>query len=149
MIKIKDNYSLGIIIGLIANLVKCLFNYFLYQLGLTQYLPYQIAGATFISLQQLDSVIGFIIGNVADYGVAIFFSLSIVYLLKLTGTDFVVLKGISIALFYWLLLFGLLLRFGLSRINPIDLGTNFTALLNHLLLGILIAIIFRKYKIHD
>ena len=147
MIALKDRYSLGIIIGLIANIFSNIFNYIVYQLDLTQYLPRQIAAATFIPLSKIDSLIGIIIGVCADYGVAIFFSLSIVYLLDITGDDFAILKGLSIALLHWLLLFGLLLRFGLSRINPSDLGTNLIFLFNHLLLGVLIAIMVVKYKV--
>ena len=146
MTTIKDKYSLGIIIGLTANIIRNIFNYIVYQLNFTQYLPRQIAAATFIPLAKIDSLIGIIIGFCADYGIAIFFSLSIVYLLDITGDDFAILKGLSIGLLYWLLLFGLLLRFGLSRINPSDLGTNLIFLFNHLLLGIIVAVMVVRYK---
>ena len=145
MIKIEDKYFLAIISSIAANFIRNIFNYICYQLNFSQYLPRQIAAATFLPTTKVDSIIGIIIGSCADYGVAIFLGIFIVYLLHLTGMSYLLIKGLSIGLLYWLLIFGMLLKFGVSEINPNDLKTNLVFLINHILLGVFISWLASKY----
>lgn len=146
MFNFKDKYSMGIVVGLIANTVRTAFNYLAYYFGVTKYIPFEIAAATFLPKFKINSFFGLIIGIFADYGVAAFFAITITYLLHYTGRDYMWLKGISISLLYWLLLFGMGLQFGLSRINPADIATNLTFLANHILLGIIVVWLLSKYN---
>ncbi|WP_408956553.1 hypothetical protein [Natroniella sp. ANB-PHB2] len=145
MIYFKDKYSLGIIVSIFANFIRNIFTYICYYFNISQYLARQIAAATFLPQTKVNSFLGIIIGTFADYGVAISLGVIIIYLLYLTGTAYPLLKGISMGLLYWLLLFGMMLRFGLSEINPTDLNTNIVFLINHILLGVLIAWLANMY----
>ncbi|MFW6016781.1 MAG: hypothetical protein ACOCRK_10115 [bacterium] len=139
MIKIKDKYVLGIIVGIIANFIRNIFNIIFYILKINLYLPRQLAAATFIPADMVDTHGGMIIGIFADYGVAIFIGIFIVYLLYYVGIEFTLIKGISIGIFFWINLFGMMLRYNLSEINPVDINTNLIFLVNHILLGAIIA----------
>ncbi|MEJ6950505.1 hypothetical protein [Natronospora cellulosivora (SeqCode)] len=139
MIKIKDKYILGIIVSIIANFIRNIFNSIFYMLNINQYLPRQLAAATFIPADMVDTRGGMIIGIFADYGVAIFIGIFIVYLLYYIGIEFNLIKGISVGIFFWINLFGMMLKYNLSDINPTDINTNLIFLVNHILLGALIA----------
>ncbi|MBM7625076.1 hypothetical protein [Sporohalobacter salinus] len=147
MFRVRDKYSMGIIAGLIANTVGTVLNYISYYFGLTKYLPSHIASATFLPKSKVNCFLGLTIGLFADYGVAIFFGITITYLLYYTGTDYMWLKGISVSLLYWLLLFGMGLQFGLSKINPSQLNTNLIFLIHHILLGIIVVWVISKYDL--
>lgn len=147
MFKTKDKYSLGIFLGLIANTIRVAFDYIAYYFNLTKYVPFHIASATFLPKSKVNSFLGLTIGIFGDYSVAAFFGLTIVYLLYYTGSEYSWIKGISIGLLYWLLLFGMGLQFGLSRINPSDFGTNLTFFVNHILLGIVVVWIIKQYDL--
>ena len=71
--------------------------------------------------------------------------LTIVLLLSYTGTAYFWLKGISVGLFSWLLIYGVILRMEVGRIEPLDPATNLINLAEHLLLGGLISYFIMHY----
>ena len=94
MITVKDRYSLGIISGIVGNIIRNIFNYIGYLLNINKYMPHHIAAGTFLARTDIYSVSGLIIGITADYGVAIFFAITVIYLIYYTGNDYIWIKGI-------------------------------------------------------
>ena len=145
MIKIKDKYTLAIIATLFANTIKNIIDCLFYWLNFTEHSICHIAASTYFSISDTKTIPALIVGILTDYAVAAILGLVIVYILHYTSTDYFWVKGLSIGLLSWLFIFGMVLRMKVGRINPIDYGTNLINLIEHMLLGILIAFFIVKY----
>mgnify|MGYP006270922929 CR=1 FL=1 len=145
MIEVKDKYTLSIVATLIANTIKNIIDYSLYVLDITEHSIYQIAASAYFSVADTRTLPALIVGIFTDYAVAMILGLLIVYVLYYTSSDYFLVKGISVGLLSWLLVFGIILRMKVGRIDPVDPATNLVNLIEHLLLGALIAFFIVKY----
>lgn len=145
MIEIKDKYTLAIAATLIANTIKSIIDYSLYLFNITEHSIYHIAASAYFSVADTRTIPALIVGIFTDYAVAMILGLLIVYVLYYTSSDYFWLKGISVGLLSWLLVFGIILRIKVGRIDPVDPATNLVNLVEHLLLGALIAFFIVKY----
>lgn len=142
---IKDKYTLAIIATLFANTIKNIIDYSFYTLDITEHCICHIAASTYFAIADTKTIPALIIGVFSDYGVAMILGLTIVLLLSYTGTAYFWLKGLSVGLFSWLLIYGIILRMEVGRIEPLDPATNLINLAEHLLLGGLISYFIMRY----
>lgn len=145
MTVIKDKYTIAIIATLVANTIKNVVDYGFYLLNITEHAIYHIAASAYFSVEDTRTLPATIVGIFTDYAVAMILGLIIMYVLSYTSSDYFWIKGISVGLLSWLLVFGMMLRMKVGRIDPIDPGTNVVNLTEHLLLGVLIAFLIVKY----
>lgn len=142
---ILDKYTLAIVATLIANTIKNIVDYGFYLLNITEHAIYHIAASAYFSVEDTRTIAAGIVGIFTDYAVAMILGLIIMYVLYYTSSDYFWVKGLSVGLLSWLLVFGMMLRMKVGRIDPIDPGTNVVNLTEHLLLGVLIAFLIVKY----
>ena len=145
MIKSKDKYSFAILAAVIANIPINILDYIFYALDINQYHMWHIAASSYFKTQDTGTIPALITGAITDYSTASIIGIAIIYLLYFTGTEYFWLKGLSIGAGSWLFAFGFILRKHVSRIDPVDPGTNLYHIAEHYLLGFLIAWIITKY----
>lgn len=138
-INIRDKITLGIITGMLANFVITILDIAFYFLDVNEYLHIHIAASAYFPLERIHSIPALIVGTITDFSIGAILGIIIVYTLFYTGTDFYYIKGISIPLLFWILIYGMVLRLNIGRIDPTDAGTNLVHLSLHIILGFLIA----------
>lgn len=151
MTKIKDELFLGFIAGIAGNLITNIFNNILYLLKITNYTRWHLAASLFFPKTPGKTLSTLIIGITTDYTVAIFMGILLTYILMNTGFDFSLIKGISLGLLFWLIGIGIVVSNFLSISKPIDASTQVILLMDHIVLGALIAWFIGRYsaKIHN
>lgn len=147
MINIKDKITLGAAAGILANLITSIIDIVLYKLNINKFIHFHIAASAYFPVRDVNTLPALIIGGISDFTVAAVFGVIIVYILFLTGTDYFYVKGLMVSLLYWLLLYGMILRLNIARIDPTDPGTNLVHLATHIILGLLISWIVTKHGI--
>jgi len=133
---INDLFTVGALAGLLANIPINLFDYFLYRLGINKIFIWNISTSAYVERKDIKTKLGLLIGAINDYTMAGIKGVITVSLLYFTGTEFYLLKGIAVGLFFWMAFFGIILRLKIARIDPVEPMTNLTHLSWHILLGI-------------
>ena len=131
----KDPFVAGVLAAGLANTIVNGLDFFVYRMQLTEHPIWHLAASVYLPTTEAKTLIGRLIGVVTDYGVATGVGLILVYILYRTGTDHFYLKGMIGGFFSWLFIFGVIVRSGLVRLEPIDPATNLFHMFNHLLLG--------------
>ena len=136
MKKIKDPILLGVVSGLAGNLLKNIGNFVNVKLGMTQSTYPRVAGGIFMKQNQVESIPGKTVGWIADSAVAGGLGIGLVYLLKLTGKDHALIKGVIYGDSAWTVLYTFANKLGVSKIYPLDPKTNLSGYMNNTLYGI-------------
>ncbi|WP_408956155.1 hypothetical protein [Natroniella sp. ANB-PHB2] len=144
MIIIEDEITLGIFAGIIANIIRNIVGFISYFIGLQDYHIWQFAASAYLSIEEAKSY-GIIVGGFTDYMLATMVSIFAVYFFLYVGFKNYLLKGLLIGGFAWISIFTLAVRTGISRIDPNSVAGSLSFLFNHLLLGVLIALLLKKY----
>jgi hypothetical protein len=134
-VKIKDIALGAFVSGIIAVILKDIFDFFYFLVDFPGVHPVYIAAGTFLSTDRIFSPIGIIIGYVAHLTVGGLLGFIFLKLLVVSNPQNILLKGIFYGLCVWLLLAGALLTLGISRYVPTDEYTKTMLLLDHLVYG--------------
>ncbi|OWZ83411.1 hypothetical protein [Natranaerobius trueperi] len=134
---INDIFTLGALAGVIANIPVNLFDFFLYHFGINKIYIWHISTSVFVEKKDIKTGIGLFIGFINDYSVAGVKGVITAFLLHFTGSEFYLLKGITVGLFFWLIIFGCLLRLKIAHLDPVEPITNLSHLTWHILFGAL------------
>ncbi len=144
MILINDKFFLGFIAGFLGNIIENVFNYLAFTLHFSKHHIWHIAASAYFPIDKTKDYTAVIVGMYTDYIIGCSAGVLIVFLLYYTSTKYYVLKGIAITSFFWLFIFGIILRSKVGRIDPIDSGTNLTNMFGHIFLGIAISFFIIK-----
>ena len=90
----KDSIALATVAGLIGAAIMDFLNYLILFAGIPSIPSWYVAADVFLSLDQANSLLGTIIGLIGTLALGIATALLIVVLIKLTGNDYAILKGI-------------------------------------------------------
>jgi len=145
LFEIEDKITLGIFIGILANIIRNIVGTFSYLIGIQGYHIWQFAASAYLPVEEAKSIYGLIVGSFSDYMIAALIGVFSVYLLLYVGFENYILKGFFIGGTAWLLIFTIIVSTGISKINPNSVGGSISFLFNHLLLGVLIVVILKKY----
>lgn len=147
MIKVKDKITLGIIAGILSNIFVSIIDILCYKLNISQFIHIHIVASAYFPVSDIHTIPALIVGTISDFIIAAFFGVMIVYVLFFTGTDFLYVKGLFFVLVYWLMIYGLIRRLNIARIDPTDPGTNLVHLAIYILLGLLTSWLIAKHGI--
>ena len=149
-VSIEDRITLGIFAGITANIVRNIVGFISFFAGLQDYHIWQFAASAYVTTEEAQSV-GMIVGLFSDYMIASLLGVFAVYFLLYVGFNYYLLKGIFIGGLAWVFIFTIVVSTGISKINPNSTTGSISYLFNHLLLGVLIVIILKKYgkKVYD
>ncbi|MHB8125183.1 MAG: hypothetical protein ACYDEJ_05970 [Desulfitobacteriaceae bacterium] len=93
----KDSIGAATVAGIIGAVLMDLLVYVLVILGIPITTPWNIAADVFLKWDEVNSNIGLLLGVIATIALSIATAILIVLLIKLTGKDFAILKGIVTA----------------------------------------------------
>ena len=102
---LKDRIIIGIIIGILADVVKLSFNYLSFALNYTPVVFWQIVAATGLAREDVFTPIGIFIGGITDVIVAMFLGVIFIYFIYLTGKENLWIKGIGFGMLVWVIFF--------------------------------------------
>ena len=120
-------------------------DYFLFRLHVTKWHIFQIASSIFFSKEEITTVPALVIGGLTHITLEGLAGLVLFCALYYTGRKFYLFKGISVALLFWIMLFGGILSLKITAIaQPLGAPTNMTNLVEHILSGILAGFLMVK-----
>lgn len=147
---ISDRILPGVIIGLLADVVKLTVNYISFLLNFTRVVFWQITASRFLPEKDLYSPVAYLIGGMADLTISAAFGVLFVYLIYFFGPKHLWLKGIGFALLVWVLIFGSLLGQSVAEKLPQDPSGIVVTLAAHIFYGLALAfftgLLHRKLK---
>lgn len=107
MPKIKDSILLGVVAGLLGAIPGRLLNKAEYKLGFTDSRYEEMAALPFVKKRDINKPSGKNVGKIANGLLTSVVGVSTTYVLKKTGRDHAILKGIGISALSWLGLYSL------------------------------------------
>lgn len=130
----KDSITTGLLAGLIGTTLMEISNLLIFKAGKTETLYGHIAGGLFFAPYKTKKRKYFVLGELAHFAIGSIWGIPLTYLLKKTGKDHHLVKGILISIFSLGTLvggqkLGVLKKFGLAK-------TFYSAIWNHLVYGI-------------
>jgi hypothetical protein len=102
MLKIRDTITTGSIAGIIATLVFLSVNYIFKLLGYHFTSTWEATAGIFLSNNLVHTPLGYIIGFVGQFVIGASGGISLAYILKFTGYDYYILKGLGMGAFFGL-----------------------------------------------
>lgn len=136
VIKLRDSITLGLTSGLMGNLAKGLFNLFFWRSKKSETLYSQLAGSMFIKPGLRKQKSPSLIGNLADMSTGSILGVPLVYIMKKTGKDNYLIKGLGYGAFLWLLLYGAGHNLDFYILKPQKYKSNLSAFFEHIIFGI-------------
>lgn len=135
------------IAGLLGAVLVNVLTYFFRRLGIPTSTPWEIAANVFLNPQYIHTTAGVIIGLTATVALSTAVALTISFILKWTGYNMAWLKGMICANAFGFITLGLFMN--LLQIWPQirnEPGTNMAALINLSILGIVQALLLKKWQ---
>ncbi len=142
----RDTIMIGTIAGFVANLTMVSFALTVKLFGFKFITTWETAANIFLAPKLIHTPTGYFIGVLAQLVLGAIFGITVAYVLRLTGKDFYILKGIGVGAVIWLASIGLFMRFLHIEIHGrSEAFTNIMAVIEFVILGIVNSTIIAKY----
>jgi hypothetical protein len=142
----RDTITIGTIAGSISTITITLFTWILRLLGFNFISIWETAANIILNKGLIHEPVGYFIGMVAHFTLGAIFGIMLAYMLRLTGKDFYILKGIGLGALFWLGSIGFfmhLLNIQIQgRNSPIS---NIIVVIEFHIMGIVTSSIIKKY----
>lgn len=143
----SDLLIIGSVVGILATLVFVLIDLVLVRIvGLRFGAAWEHSAALFLNVGLIHTTLGRLIGYTAEFMLGSAFGISTGYLLRFTGKDNYLFKGLVVAGFWWITNVGAITR--LFRVGTWVSGEPLTVLMalkDYIILGIISSSILAKY----
>lgn len=136
MKKIKDPILMGVIAGLVGNLLKTTGSLFTEKIGMNQTNYSKMAGSLFMSKKSTKSELGKKVGYLADAAIGAGMGVGYIYVLKLTGKDHALMKGVGYGHGAWTLFMGGANKLGVASMHPLSPKSVLSTYIEHTLYGL-------------
>jgi len=134
---VKDNITLGTIVGLAGTIPQILISLIAYKMGYAQYFSFQLSAGIILAKPLAGEPLGLLMGGFIWELTGAVLGIIILFLLIKTGTDFWWLKGILISTFFmYTVIYGFAFDIGSANVLPEDIGTNLTEMAGNILFGL-------------
>ena len=138
---VKDSLVFtGVLIGLLADVIKLGVNYLGYLLGYTDVVFWQLVATLILPRQYLLTTSATVIGAAIDVTVSSLLGVSFLFLIMYTGIDFLFLKGIGFGLLAWVGPFSILLGRLIETKLPQNSSGVIVTLFAHIAFGVALAV---------
>lgn len=134
--KVQDSVVISALGGLIGAIPMDISNYILWKKGKSENLYGHVAGSMLMSKFRTNQPKNFLLGQFWHLATSAAFGFPAFYLLKKTGKDYLLLKGVSVGLFTWGFLYNFGMKMGLYRAKPRLTKTKYAALWHNFLYGV-------------
>lgn len=133
--KTQDSILIGLIGGFIGTVFMDISNELIYKAGKTEGRYANVAGQMFVSPIRTKQRKNFILGEILHLAVGSVFGLPLVYILKKTGKDHYLAKGLVTSILTWGVLYTGGQKVGLFKKNHLT-KSHYSAMWNNLIYGI-------------
>lgn len=140
----KDRIMIGALIGILADTIKLIANYIMFQLNFTEVVFWQIVATRFLDREYLFMPVAYFIGGVADLVVTAVLGVVFVIIIYFSGKDYLWIKGIGYAMFLWVSLFGTVLGASVQQKIPQGPSAIMVTIVAHFVYGLGFAL-FTRY----
>lgn len=143
----KDSLVFGSLAGITGNIFKEALSWGFYGLGLFNLTFVHMCAGILVNQEFVKSHLGLVIGFLVDYTIAGILGILIYILLKKTGTDLIIVKGLFFGVGIFLSCYGII-RPLISSINGNFLPlTVILYLMPNLIFGLTVSLFIKKYDV--
>ncbi|KJS23604.1 MAG: hypothetical protein VR72_00375 [Clostridiaceae bacterium BRH_c20a] len=135
MFKVKDTIIAGILAGWMGNVVKEVLTWSFYLMGWVRYTFVHIAAGFYYSKENIDAPFSLVTGVITDWTIAGTFGVILLYLLRYTGSDYAIFKGIGLGSLVYVITFGIGMALDITRATLITPLPDFLLIMSHLTIG--------------
>ena len=128
-----DTLIFGALTGFVGNILKEVFLWTLYLMGISQYTTVLLIADVFSRKQVVLNFYTFITGFATDWTIAALLGILLLLIIKFTGKDYTIIKGIMFSSLVYVFLYVGVIFFRTSNSGSF---THFIFLIAHLLFGI-------------
>ena len=146
MLKIRDTITIGSIAGIIATLIFISVNYIFKLMGFQLTSTWEATAKIFLASNLIHTPLGKIVGVFGEYVIGASGGIIMAYILKFTGYDYYLLKGLGMGALFWIVGVGIIGK--LINLTPKIADepiTNFLIMLDLIIFGIISALIIVKF----
>lgn len=146
----QDQFLLGVVSGVVANIVMDIPEYTLWKIQLIRHPLSHYAGSLFLDQQSMHHTWhGSIVGFLADYTYSALLGIIFIYLLSAAQREDAnsgdyLRKGVFYGAFIWLFSFGGLRSLAIIKLREVALGDTLIFFFLHLLFGLVLGWMARK-----
>ncbi|MDQ7094441.1 hypothetical protein REC12_12655 [Desulfosporosinus sp. PR] len=133
--KMKDSITIGLLGGLIGAITSDLTSAVFYKAKKTEATFSHTAAQFFVTPTSLRRKNRMVLGQLLHLSVGSVLGIPLVYILKKTGKDHYLSKGLTASLLTWIILYHGGQKFGLIK-KPIYVKTHHTSLWSHIIYGL-------------
>lgn len=138
---------LGAVAGVVGNIPKTILSIVFYYFGWIRYTFNQLAAGIFMKQEILSNPLALVVGYITNFTVAAFIGVVLVCIIRKTGNDYEIFKGILAGMASYIFLYGIMLRLNITIGNIETSLPNFLALLLHIIFGMLSGWIVKHYSL--
>ncbi len=135
MLKVKDTIVAGVLAGWIGNVVKETLTWSFHFMGWVRYTFVHIAAGFYYSVDNLNAPLSLVTGAITDWTISGTFGVMLLLLLRYTGTDYAIFKGIGFGAIVYVITFGIGMAMDITRATLITPLPDFLLLTAHLAIG--------------
>jgi hypothetical protein len=143
---IKDKVVISSMAGMIGTLCKDLPNFILYKLGIIHYVYAQLAASAHLEPKNICSLLGYIIGFLADITTGGAIGVATIIFLNRFGLEYWWYKGLTIGITVWLFGLGVILNLGTVHLLPLEPLFRLTSLVDHAIFGVVTVYLIYKWQ---
>ena len=140
-----DPIMMGAVAGLIANILKAVGSWSFHLMGWLQYTTSHIGAGYFVGLEFINEPVALAIGIIVDFTIAAFLGVILYQLLKFSGRDYAIWKGVGLSLFFYISLAGISLSADLTRVTLLTPLPNLMLIITHIIFGVTAGWILGRY----
>ena len=141
----QDSIVMGALAGLVGNLAKEVIVWPMYFLGWLHYPFVYLAASYFVDRSSIHNPLSLAKGFITDYAIAAILGVVLLYLLRYTGKDYALIKGLLLGLFVHIGIYGLLMAFHATRISILTPLPNLLLVVPHVVFGTATAWVLKRY----
>ena len=142
---LKDTILFGGTAGVIGNIGKEVITWVFYYLGLTRYTFEHFCAGIYVSPAHLNEPAAFLLGFLTDFTFAAIFGITILIIIKKTGTDFWIIKGLVFGIGIYVLCYGILRPLISSKVIIQAPLTNLLFIIPNLLFGLIVSWFIHRF----
>ena len=142
----RDTITIGSIAGIVPTFIMTVYKGLLKLLGFNFISTWETAASILLNEKLINTPVGLIIGFIGQFSLGAIFGVVVAYMLKFTGKDYYLIKGVGAGALCWLSTVGFFMRFlGIQLQGRSDLFTNLLTVIDFVLMGTVSSLVVKKY----
>ncbi|HEX2952444.1 MAG TPA: hypothetical protein VHR47_00495 [Bacillota bacterium] len=142
----KDNFIFGGLYGFLAVIAMNVFQFPIWEMKVIAHPLAHYASSLFMNVQPVHhSLVGAVIGSIANHIYGAFWGIVFVYLIHLTGMRYLLLKGLVFGAFLWMVSFGGIRSLPIVALREIVPGDVPYYLFFHLVYGLTLGWLVKRF----